>query len=99
MIYRQVSLSRDMDKNLMLSFNNKDKVDRVYRKYAPTSTILSIPVEATEEEEKSLTIKLEHGVIDMLTATKKEVCEEIVRLTEYLQELDSLQSNYTKELL
>ena len=99
MIYRQVSLSRDINHQLRLSFNNKDTVDRVYRDYKPTSNVLSIPVEECTDEEKLLTVKLEHGVIDMITATRLEVAEEIVQLTKYLRELDLLQSTYTKELL
>jgi hypothetical protein len=99
MKYRQVSLSRDINHQLRLSFNNKDTVDRVYRDYKPTSSILSIPVEGCSDEEKLLTVKLEHGVIDMITATRLEVTKEIAQLTKYLLELDTLQSTYTKELL
>lgn len=99
MIYKQVSLSRDINHKLRLSFNNEDTVDRVYRDYKPTSNVLSIPVKECTNEEKLLTVKLEHGVIDMLVATKAEVAEEITQLTKYLLELDALHSTYTKELL
>ena len=99
MKYRQVSLSRDINDKLYLSFNIKDTVDRIYRPYKPTAEILSIPVEGCTNEEKLLTVKLEHGVIDMLTATKLEITEEITQLTRYLLELDALQHTYTKELL
>lgn len=99
MKYRQVSLSRDINDQLYLYFNIKDTVDRIYRAYKPTAEILSIPVEGCTDEEKLLTVKLEHGVIDMITATRLEVTKEIVQLTKYLRELDLLQSEYTKELL
>jgi hypothetical protein len=98
MIYRQAHLTKNSNKDLKISLNNEDNIDRVYRKYSPTGTILSIPVKATKAEEIGLTIKLEHGIIDMITATKAEVIEEIQALLKYSLELDNLLSNYSKTI-
>jgi len=98
MVYRQVYLTRNSERDLKISLNNEDNIDRVYRKYSPTGAILSIPVKATTAEEDSLTIKLEHGVIDMITATKAEIVEEIQALLKYSLELDNLLSSYSKTI-
>ena len=90
MIYTQVSLSREAFTNKLKLETSESTIDRVYRKYKPTSDVLSIPIQATSCNEKGKEVTLKQGKIDMLQKTIKETEKAIAKQIAFIEELSKM---------